>query len=634
MLQRQRHLKWQSFDRLELFLMIVCGVLCFGFSLSVTADIVTRTIGHPWLWLQEATSTLFIYAIFIGAAVATRRNDHLYLTAISEAMHGTPRMIVEIIIRIVVLGVAFCLIWFGYINYLRGFGSFRLPSGTPIASLYAAIPLAGVVDRAVHGRATGQRHPQRVRSSRTAGRRPRYSARRDHARDEGAPVSAPVILGLMTFCFLFFGYLGVPVPFSLLAGVFVGAMLTDVSLAAIIQKVFDGVDSEALLAIPFFLLVGELMSSANVVVRIANLSLSLVGHIRGGLSQVVVVFSMFFSEMSGSTTADVAVMSRALGGPMKREGYSPAFIAAIIASASTIAALVPPSITAVVYGAVGNVSIAGLFMAGVVPGLMIGFGLMIYCYFFGPSGMRKPRAPLRQVVFAAGDAALPLMIPVILLGGILTGYFTPTEAGVVAVIWIIAVVIPALNRGHFRNIPYDFCLAGLIFSLPLITIGAANAFGWMLAYLRGAAVIADWITSLAGNDPHLMMLLLVLLFTVVGDFIEPVPTIIIFMPLVNTLTQAGDINGVHMGVVLIATLAFGLITPPYGLVLLMASKFVGVSFGKALRAALPIYVVFLVTITFTIYFPKVVLWLPKQVIPELVGCFKSPAGTGYICPNT
>lgn len=144
-LQRQHHLKWRSFDRLELILMIICGILCFGFSLSVTADIVTRTIGHPWLWLQEVTSTLFIYAIFIGAAVATRRNDHLYLTAISEALRGTPRLIVEVIIRIVVLGVAFCLIWFGYINYLRGFGSFRLPSGTPIASLYAAIPLAGVL---------------------------------------------------------------------------------------------------------------------------------------------------------------------------------------------------------------------------------------------------------------------------------------------------------------------------------------------------------------------------------------------------------------------------------------------------------------------------------------------------------
>src|ERR1700732_2083599 len=149
-LQRQHHLKWPAFDKLELVLMIVCGVLCFGFSLSVTADIVTRTIGHPWLWLQEVTSTLFIYAIFIGAAVATRRNDHLYLTAISEALHGTPRLIVEIVIRIVVLGVAFCLIWFGYINYVRGFGSFRLPSGTPIASLYAETTPAGLLIPLLH----------------------------------------------------------------------------------------------------------------------------------------------------------------------------------------------------------------------------------------------------------------------------------------------------------------------------------------------------------------------------------------------------------------------------------------------------------------------------------------------------
>jgi TRAP-type C4-dicarboxylate transport system permease small subunit len=165
-LQRQRHLKWQAFDKLELILMILCGLLCFGFSLSVTADIVTRTIGHPWLWLQEVTSTLFIYAIFVGTAAATRRNDHLYLTAVSEAMHGTPRLIVEIIIRIAVLGVAFCLIWFGYINYLRGFGSFRLPSGTPIASLYAAIPLAGVlialftVEQLVNGIRNGFDHPE------------------------------------------------------------------------------------------------------------------------------------------------------------------------------------------------------------------------------------------------------------------------------------------------------------------------------------------------------------------------------------------------------------------------------------------------------------------------------------------
>src|SRR5947209_15776248 len=166
LVQRQRHLKWRGLDWLELTLTILCGVLWSGFSLSVTADIVTRTIGHPWLWLQEVTSTLFIYAIFVGTAAATRRNDHLYLTAISESLHGTPRLIVEIVIRLVVLAVAGCLIWFGYVNYLRGFGSFRLPSGTPIASLYAAIPLAGLliglftIEQLVNGLTNGFDHPE------------------------------------------------------------------------------------------------------------------------------------------------------------------------------------------------------------------------------------------------------------------------------------------------------------------------------------------------------------------------------------------------------------------------------------------------------------------------------------------
>src|SRR5215471_11715870 len=165
-LQRQRHLKWRALDRLELVLMILCGVLCFGFSVSVTADIVTRTIGHPWLWLQEFTSALFIYAIFIGAATATRRNDHLYLAAIAESMHGASRIVVEVFTRLVVLAVSFCLIWYGYLNYLRGFGSFRLPSGQPIAYLYFIIPLSGIlialftVEQLVNGLVNGFDHPE------------------------------------------------------------------------------------------------------------------------------------------------------------------------------------------------------------------------------------------------------------------------------------------------------------------------------------------------------------------------------------------------------------------------------------------------------------------------------------------
>jgi tripartite ATP-independent transporter DctM subunit len=410
-------------------------------------------------------------------------------------------------------------------------------------------------------------------------------------------------------------------------------MFTPVSLPSIMGQLFNGVDTEALMAVPFFLLVGELMTSADVVIRIARLSQALLGHIRGGLAQVVTVFSMFFADMSGSTSADVAVLSRTMAKPMEQEGYGRPFTAALIAAASTIACLVPPSITSVVYGAVGNVSIAGLFLAGFVPAILIGAGLMIYCYFFGPVGFRRPRSTFGQLAGATRDASLTLMIPVILLGGILSGWFTPTEAGVIANVYILAVVLPCLNRKHLRRLPRDFMHAGLIYSLPLITVAAASAFGWMLAYLRGPLVVAGWIEGVAGTDPVLILFCMVAVFTVVGDFIEPIPTIVIFMPIVAKLAEEGGINTIHMGVVLIVTLAFGLITPPYGLALLMASKFVGTPFPQALKAALPIYVVFFAVIAFVIFFPSAVLWLPKHVLPETVGCFKSPAGTGYICPE-
>lgn len=441
-----------------------------------------------------------------------------------------------------------------------------------------------------------------------------------------------VILGIMTALFLTLGYLGVPVAFALIAGVLVGTALTPITFQSMIGQLFNGIDSESLMAIPFFLLVGELMTSANVVIRIADLSQALVGHIRGGLAQVTTVFSMFFSGMSGSSSADVAVLTRTMAVPMDREGYRPEFVAALIAAASTIAALVPPSIMAVVYGAIGNVSIAGLFLGGLVPGLMIGLGLMVFCYFFGPAGLRRPRATMGQLGSATQAAALPMLIPAILLGGILTGWFTPTEAGVIAITYILMVVLPALKPGHWRQLPGDFVQAGLVFSLPLITIAAASAFGWLVAYLRGPIVVAGWIGDVAGTNPMAIMFLLVAVFVVVGDFIEPIPAIIIFMPVVNQLTEAAGLNSVHMGVVLIVTLAFGLITPPYGLALLMASKFVGTRFSTALKASLPIYVIFFGTIAFTILVPDAILFLPKLLFPESVGCFKAPGGTGYICP--
>src|SRR5216110_2070447 len=317
-----------------------------------------------------------------------------------------------------------------------------------------------------------------------------------------------LLVGLMAVLFLFFGYLGVPVAFSLIAGVLIGTMFTQVSLPSIIGQLFNGVDSEALMAVPFFLLVGELMTSANVVGRMITLSQAMIGHMRGGLAQVVTLFSMFFSGISGSSSADVAVLSRTLAPSMAREGYDPGFTAALIASASTMANLIPPSIMAVVYGATGNVSIAGLFLGGVLPGVLVGIGLMIYSYFFGPVGLMKKRASFFEFMGAARDAAVPLVIPVIIMGGILTGWFTPTEAGLVAVVYILVVAIPVLNWRHICELPLDFAKAGLLYSIPLITVAAASAFGWMLAYLRGPDLVSGWITGYAGTDPTIIMLLL------------------------------------------------------------------------------------------------------------------------------
>jgi len=258
---------------------------------------------------------------------------------------------------------------------------------------------------------------------------------------------------------------------------------------------------------------------------------------------------------------------------------------------------------------------------------------MIYSYFFGPPGVRKQRSSLGAIGSAARGAALPMVIPVIIMGGILTGWFTPTEAGMVAVVYILLVAIPLLNPRHLARLPMDFVGAGLLYSIPLITVAAASAFGWMLAYLRGPDAVSEWIGGVAGTDPKTILFALVAAFVIIGDFVDAIPAIIIFMPIIVKLTELGGINPVHMGVVIITTLAFGLITPPYGIALLMASKFVEVRFSVALLRSLPLYVVFFAVIAFCILFPDVVLWLPKHVLPESVGCFRAPGGSGYLCPG-
>ena len=488
-LQRHRQLKWKAFDRLEAGLMILCGVCITMFTLAVFLDVLTRSIGAPWLWLQQVTTAFFAWGVFVGMAAATRRNDHFYLTEITKRMTGAPRSTIEIANRLVVLVVAVLLVWFGTKNALLDLGSYRMPSLIPLTVYTAIVPIAGVLiflftlEQLVCGWQNGFEGPED----------------RDDTR-EAVRMSPAGVLILMTVLFLAFGYMGVPVSFALIAGVLVATAFTPISMQSMVGQLFHGIDSETLLAVPFFLLVGELMASSDVATRMIRLSQTLVGHLRGGLAQVVTLFSMFFAGISGSSTADVAVLSRTIAHDMDKEGYDRAFTAALIASASTMANLIPPSIMAVVYGATGNVSIGGLFLAGVVPGVLIGIGLMVYSYFWGPVGVLKKRAPMSEVIVAARGSALPLVIPVIIMGGILTGWFTPTEAGMMAAVYILVVLIPVLNRGHVRELPRDFMYAGLLYSLPLAAVAGASAFGWMVAYLRGPDIVAAHITAFAGDE--------------------------------------------------------------------------------------------------------------------------------------
>jgi C4-dicarboxylate transporter, DctM subunit len=442
-----------------------------------------------------------------------------------------------------------------------------------------------------------------------------------------------IAIVVMVTVFLYLGYQGVPVAFALTAGALVTtALFTKITLASIVGQMFNGINRLEFLAIPFFLLTGDMMTSANITERLIRFAQVFVGHLRSGLAHVVSLSSMLFAGISGSMTADVAAISTVVMPYMEHEGYDPAFSAALIAAASTIAAMVPPSIMAIVYGAVGNVSIAGLFLGGATPGIMVGIGLMAYSYAFGPPGIRKQRATLGEMAGATGAAVLPLMIPIIIVGGVAFGIITPSEAGMIAVVYILVVLLPLLNRQHIRHLPHNFMEAAILYSLPMAAVASASAVGWLVAFLGGPQIVNGWITAISGANRIVIMYLMVVVLTIAGDFLDGVPAIAIFMPIILSLSQLGHINSVHMGVLIIVSLAFGLITPPYGLILLLASTLAGVPFNRALRQSVPLYAIFFLVITLIILFPDVVLWLPRLLIPSSVGCFPNPNGPGYICP--
>lgn len=423
----------------------------------------------------------------------------------------------------------------------------------------------------------------------------------------------PLLLLFMSFAAI--AVIRVPIAYALVLSSLVTGLYVGLNPALVVQQMFQGLNSFTLMALPFFLLAGQLMNSGNITDRLIRLAQAMVGHIRGGLAHISVVVSMIFAGMSGSSVAETAGVGALMIPAMKQKNFDSRFAVALIASASTMGVIIPPSITMIVYGAMGNVSIGGLFLAGAIPGLLVGLAQMGFCYFYAlRNGIEaETRASGREFVEGARHAFLPLMIPVIIVGGVVSGIFTATEAGMVATIYALILITLVYRKMRLRDLPSVFVESAILYSQPLLAVAAATVFGWLLAYFQAPQQIADLASGIV-DSPTLTVLFVALIFLVVGTFMDAIPAIIIFMPVVTKLVQASGADPIHMGIVVIMSLAMGLVTPPYGLCLMIASSIGKVKIQSVMPIMFVFYALFLSILVLVAVFPSIAMFLPDQLM--------------------
>ncbi len=409
--------------------------------------------------------------------------------------------------------------------------------------------------------------------------------------------------------------LGAPVVFALLIGPGLSLVLDDETryFAALLARFYNGIDSFPLLAVPFFILAGELMNSGGITAAIVRFAQSLVGHVRGGLAQVNILSSMLFAGISGSAVADASAIGKMLVPAMERAGYTRAFAAAVTAAAAVIGPIIPPSGIMVLYGFVMNVSVGALFAAGVVPGLLIGGGLMLTTRLLAgryqlPAATAKATWRERGVAFRG--AYLALLMPVILLGGMLSGIFTATEGAAVACTYALIVSTLVLRNVDRAELARIFRNTALQSSVILLLVGAAVTLGWLVTVSGMANGIATAMLKIT-DDVNLLLFLVNLLLFFVGMFLDAGPAILILGPVLAPVFTGMGVDPVHFALVMCVNLTVGLATPPMGLVLFVTSSVSGERLEKIVRAILPFLAVEVLVIFLITYFPALVLTLPR-----------------------
>ncbi len=426
----------------------------------------------------------------------------------------------------------------------------------------------------------------------------------------------PLVLLMGSFFVLI--ALRVEIAFSLALASLITIIYIDLPLASVVNQMYAGINSFPLMAVPFFMFLGRLLNDGGITERLLDVADATVGHIRGGLGHINVFVSMIFASLSGSASADTASVGSILIPAMKQAGYDPAYTVAITAASSTLGVIIPPSIIMIIYGAFGEVSIGALFFAGVVPGVMIGLGMMIYTYILAirHGYPANPRKPLRDMARALWRGAPPLLIPVLVLGGVTGGLFTPTEASIIAVVYAMFLAFVVYRIVGPARLPAMLSETVISFSAPMFLVASAGIFGWLISYLGAADRVANFITGVT-TDPFGIMMMLIGFLLLVGTFLNPISAVLIFLPIIQALGELGGTHPVQLGVIVVMSLAVGLITPPYGICLLIAAQIGEVSTGRAFAAVIPLVLIVLAIILLALLFPDLVLYLPRTMLPNI-----------------
>ncbi|MDW7673878.1 MAG: TRAP transporter large permease [Bacillota bacterium] len=422
-------------------------------------------------------------------------------------------------------------------------------------------------------------------------------------------------LAIITLFILFL--INIPISYSLMASTLIYFLTSDLTPMILVQRMIGGIESIPLLAVPFFVTAGVLMNYTGISKRMVNFAEVMTGHLPGGLAQVNVLLSTLMGGLSGSSIADAAMQSKILVPEMVKRGYSKAFSSAVTGASALITPIIPPGIALIIYGYVGNVSIGRLFLAGILPGVLMCVILMLTVHFIskkrGYLPARDKAARPKEVLIASRDAFLALLLPVVIIGGIRFGIFTPTEAGSIAVIYALflgAIVYREMKINHLKEALYESVSTT---TSILLIIAAASSFAWVLTWERVPHIATEFVTSLV-HSPSMFLLVVNIFLLIIGMFIEGNVALIILTPLLMPMVKVYGIDPVHFGMIFIFNLSVGTLTPPLGTIMFTTCSITGTKIADFLKEIIPFYIVLAICLILITYLPIISLWLPSVLM--------------------